>query len=181
MSENTKRVIYIIGSLRNKQVPIIANQLRRDLGQNVEIFDSWVSPGPRADDYLRDYCKAKGFNYKQTLNDYASRHIFEFDKTHLERATDVVLIMKAGKSCHLELGWALGRGKRGYVLFNEEPKRVDIMYGFSTDVFFDYKELLQELKSYKPEFYPLGYVHPISSTQIFPCPKKNSPFRNKKS
>jgi len=46
-----KRVIYIIGSLENPNVEIIANQLRRDMGTEVEIFDSWKSPGPKADSY----------------------------------------------------------------------------------------------------------------------------------
>ena len=146
MQKQKPRVIYIIGSLRNKNVPIIANKLRQIL-PGVEVFDSWYAPGPHADDYLRDYCKGKGFNYKQTLHDWAATHIFAFDKKHITRATDVVLVMPAGKSGHLEFGWSLGQGKRGYVLFDAEPKRVDIMYQFATDVFFDYQELATALKA----------------------------------
>jgi len=146
MKKNKPRVIYVIGSLRNKNIPIIANKLRQSL-PGVEVFDSWYAPGPHADDYLRDYCKGKGFNYKQTLNDWAATHIFAFDKKHIMRATDVVMVMPAGKSGHLEFGWSLGKGKRGYVLFDSEPKRVDIMYQFSTDVFFDYQELATALKA----------------------------------
>ena len=145
-----KRVIYIIGSLRNKQVPIIANQLRNDL-PNVEIFDSWFSPGPKADDYWRDYCKGKGLTYKQALADPSGVHILQFDKHHLDRATDVVLIQKAGKSCHLELGYSIGKGKRSFVLFNDEPARYDVMMGFviNDNICFDYNELVTELKKYK--------------------------------
>lgn len=138
------RVIYIIGSLRNENIPVVSNHLRR-LNPNWEVFDSWYAPGPHADDYLRDYCKGKGFNYKQTLKDWAATHIFEFDKKHISRATDVVMVMPCGKSGHLELGWAMGQGKRGYVLFDETPERVDIMYQFATDVFFDINELGNEL------------------------------------
>lgn len=141
------RVIYIIGSLRNPKVPIIANQIRA-LNKNWEVFDSWYSPGPHADNYLRDYAKGKGLSYKETLKDHAATHIFEFDKKHLMRATDVVLVMPAGKSGHMELGFALGKGKRGYVLFDKEPSRVDIMYQFATDIFFDFDELAEELKKY---------------------------------
>jgi len=149
-----KRVIYIIGSLENPNVEIIANQLRRDMGTEVEIFDSWKSPGPKADSYWRDYEKAKGLNYKEALNDWAARHIFEFDDFHLQRATDVVMIMPAGKSGHLELGVSIGRGKRGYILFNEVPERYDVMVQFATDIFFNYNDLLIELKN--PPILPLS-------------------------
>ena len=73
------RVIYIIGSLKNKNIPIIGNKLRKDMGEEVEIFESWYSPGPDADDFWRDYEKAKGLTYKEALNSWAARHVFEFD------------------------------------------------------------------------------------------------------
>jgi len=142
-----KRVIYIVGSLRNKVVPIIANKLRK-VNKDWEVFDSWYAPGPHADDYLRDYCKAKGLSYKETLKDHAATHIFGFDTKHIIRSTDVVMVMPAGKSGHLELGWSLGKGKRGFVLFDKEPDRVDIMYQFATDIFFNFDELVSELKKY---------------------------------
>lgn len=141
------RVIYIIGSLENPNVEIIANQLRKDMGSEVEIFDSWKSPGPKADSYWREYEKAKGLSYKEALNSWAAQHIFEFDDFHLQRATDVVAIMPCGKSGHLELGVSLGRGKRGYLLFDKEPERYDLMVRFCTDIFFNYDDLLVELKN----------------------------------
>lgn len=144
-TKTKSRVIYIIGSLRNPRVPIVANMLRA-LNKDWEVFDSWFSPGPHADDFLRDYAKNKGLTYKETLKDYAATHIFAFDKKHLSRATDVVMVMPSGKSGHMELGFALGRGKRGYVLFDKEPKRVDIMYQFATEIFFDFDELAEVLK-----------------------------------
>ncbi len=145
-----KRVIYVIGSLRNKNVPIISNKLRA-INKDWEIFDSWYAPGPHADDYLRDYCKDKGMSYKETLQDWAATHIFEFDHFHIKRATDVIMVMPCGKSGHLELGVALGKSKRGYIFFNQEPKRVDVMYQFATDIFFNFEELVEELKKYDKE------------------------------
>jgi len=142
-----KRVIYIIGSLRNKNVPVIANKIRK-INKEWEVFDSWFSPGPHADDFLGDYAKGKGLTYKETLKDWAATHIFDFDKKHIERSTDVVMIMPSGKSGHLEIGWALGKGKRGYILFDKEPKRVDVMYQFATDIFFNFEELAEELKKH---------------------------------
>ena len=87
-----KRMVYIIGSLANPQIPIIGNKLRK-VFPDWEIFDSWYSPGPEADEYWRKYEKAKGVTYKQALKDWSATHIFEFDKYHIERATDVVMVM----------------------------------------------------------------------------------------
>ena len=140
----TEKMIYIIGSLANPEVPVVANKLRK-LFPQWEIFDSWYSPGPEADEYWRKYEKEKGITYKEALKSWAATHIFEFDKFHISRATDVIMVMPAGKSGHLELGWALGQGNRGYVLFNEEPKKWDIMYQFATDVFFDFDELTKTI------------------------------------
>ena len=136
--------IYLIGSLRNQEIPKLARRLREELG--VEVFDDWFSPGPKADDYWRDFEHARGSSYKQALKSYAGTHVFEFDKYHIDRLPIVVMAMPAGKSGHLELGYSLGKGKRGYIFFEEEPERWDVMYQFATDIFFNEKELVAELK-----------------------------------
>ena len=137
MSEK-KCVIYLIGSLRNESVPEIAKYLR-NIG--FEVFDDWFAAGPTADDSWQAYEKGRGHSYDQALQGYAAKHVFSFDYTHLNRADIGVLMMPAGKSGHLELGYMIGRGKPGYVLFDQEPERWDQMYQFADDVFFDVKEL----------------------------------------
>ena len=102
-----------------------------------------------ADAYLLDYAKKRGLNYRDTLNTYAAKHIFEFDKHHIDRCDIVVMLMKAGKSGHLELGYAIGTGKPGFILFDKEPERVDVMYQFATDLFFTKKDLFERLEEYK--------------------------------
>jgi hypothetical protein len=54
--------------------------------------------------------------------------------------------MPTGKSGHLELGYSLGKGKRGYILFDQEPERWDVMYQFATGIFFNQDDLLAELR-----------------------------------
>jgi|GEM_PF-853335 len=135
--------IYLIGSLRNPEVVQFANDLEQ---QGFEAFADWQSPGPDADDFLRDYSKARGRNYKQTLQSHAARHIFEFDLHHIKRCDAAIMLMPAGKSGHLELGYVRGLGKPGYILFDKEPERVDVMYQFATDIFFKKEELFQELE-----------------------------------
>ncbi len=138
-----KPVIYIIGSLKNEKIPHIAKKIR-EIG--FEVFDDWFSPGPEADDFWRKYEKIRGSTYKQALNNWAGKHIFEFDKFHIDRANIGILIMPAGKSAHLELGYMIGQGKKTYVFFDKEPERWDVMYQFAENVFFKEEELLEELK-----------------------------------
>jgi hypothetical protein len=141
-------VIYLIGSLRNDAIPEIANMLRAD---GHEVFDDWFSAGPIADDSWQSHQKRKSVSYKEALQGYAARNVFNFDLMHLKRSDTAVLVMPAGKSGHLEFGWCLGKGKRGYVLFDQEPERWDVMYQFADGVFFNVPDLLQELnaKSYE--------------------------------
>lgn len=141
---NKKPVVYLIGSLRNEKIPHIANEIRK-LGY--EVFDDWFSPGPEADDFWRKYEKVRGSTYKEALNNYAGKHIYEFDKFHIDRANIGILYMPGGKSAHLELGYMIGQGKRCFVLFDKEPDRWDVMYQFAEDVFFSFDELKEKLKN----------------------------------
>lgn len=138
------RSIYVIGALKNWKVIRLANDLRK---QGFDAFDSWLSPGPLADGYLRKYTKLRGLNYKETLADYAAQHVFHFDKKHLDRCDAAVLLMPAGKSGHTELGYTIGKGKPGFILFDREPSRYDVMHLFATDIFFTQKELVKVLKA----------------------------------
>jgi hypothetical protein len=135
-------MIYLIGSLRNPEIPSIAAQLR---AAGYEVFDDWFAAGPEADDKWRDYEKARGRSYVQALAGHAARHVFWFDYEHLDRASAVVLAAPAGKSGHLEFGWALGKGKPGYYLL-DGPERWDVMLQFATAVVTSVEELIAELK-----------------------------------
>lgn len=149
-------MIYLVGSLKNPEIPKIANRLRE--ATSLEVFDNWYSPGPEADDFTRDYCRGKGLTYPEAMKDHAVQHVFEFDKKHIDRAETVIMVMPAGKSGHLELGYALGRGKKGYILFNEEPERFDVMHNFATGIFMNIDDLVAELikptEPFKPVLIP---------------------------
>ncbi len=141
--------LYLIGSLRNPRVPEISKAIR-DLGYDV--FDDWFAAGPHADDAWRDYEKARGHLLPEALEGYAARHVFEFDKHHLETSTVVVLVLPAGKSGHLELGWALGRRKYGFILLDEDPNRYDVMYAFANGVYATLPELLSRLQQLRAKY-----------------------------
>src|ERR1035437_6979047 len=138
--------VYLIGSLRNIKVADVASKLR---AAGHEVFDDWYAAGPEADDYWREYEIAKGNNYKQGLAGYAAKHVYEFDKVHLDRNDIGILILPAGKSGHLELGYMIGAGKKGYILFDETmpADRWDVMYRFGTGVFFSVEDLITEINT----------------------------------
>ena len=135
--------IYVIGSLRNPEIPAFANQIQA-LG--IEAFADWYAPGPNADDCWRDYSKERGLSYKEALASHAATHIFKFDKHHIDRCEAAVMLMPAGKSGHLELGYVIGKGKPGYIVFDKEPERYDVMVQFATAIFFSKEEFLEVIK-----------------------------------
>lgn len=135
--------VYVIGSLRNENIPRVSADIR-SLGYSV--FDDWYSAGPEADDYLRDYYRNRKMKYSEVLNSHAAQHIFKFDKEHLDNCDCAVLVLPAGKSGHLELGYIIGSGKPGYILMDGEPERVDIMHSFATKVFMNKEEMLDYFK-----------------------------------
>jgi hypothetical protein len=136
-------LIYLIGSLRNKEIPELGKWFR---SQGFEVFDDWFAAGPEADDYWRTYEKNKGLSYEEALRGWAAKNVFAFDHKHLDRSDIVVLALPAGKSGHLELGYAIGRGKPGYILLDQDYDRWDVMYQFAKGVYFDKEKLVDELR-----------------------------------
>jgi hypothetical protein len=139
--------VYLIGSLRNERVLVVAEQLRE---RGLDVFDQWYSAGPEADDYFWKYAQQRGWSYADALESAAAHNIFAFDKHHLDESKSAVLVMPAGKSGHLELGYMLGRGKPGFVLFDAVPERFDQMYQFANGVHFDVDSLAFDIARVLP-------------------------------
>lgn len=138
-----KTKLYLIGSLRNPKIIELGIQLRQ-LG--FYVFDDWMAAGPEADDYWQKYENARGHSMSEALKGNAAQHVFHFDKHHLDTSDLAVLMLPAGKSGHLELGYIIGQGKRGYILLDKEPERFDVMYNFAHGVFTDPEDLLRALR-----------------------------------
>lgn len=134
--------LYLIGSLRNPEVPRLAALLRK---AGHECFDDWFAAGHEADEWWQKYEKDRGHTYTEALAGWAAQHVFTYDRHHLDRCEAVVLMLPAGKSGHLEFGYAVGRGKKGYILLDKDPERYDVMYAFATKVVDSRAQLLMEL------------------------------------
>lgn len=121
---------YLIGSLRNSELPHIACDMRVELG--VDVFDDWYAVGPEADDHWMTYEKGRGRTMAGALKGRSATHTFEWDKKHLDSSDFVVLVLPCGRSGHMELGYAIGIGKPAFVLYDGDPDRWDVMYQFAT-------------------------------------------------
>ena len=99
------------------------------------------------DHFLFQYAKQRGWGYKEALTCFAARNSFEFDKRHIDSSDIVVMVMPAGKSAHLELGYSIGLGKEAHILFDVEPERFDLMYNFvpAENIHFSIEQLVERL------------------------------------
>ena len=75
----------------------------------------------------------RGRSYLEALDDgHHAEHVWQYDRKHLDLADVGVLVLPAGKSGHLELGYLIGQGKPGYILLeSDDPTRWDVMYKFA--------------------------------------------------
>lgn len=140
--------LYLVGALRNPKVPVVGNRLR---AIGYDVFDEWFGAGYEADTKWQEYEETRGRHYHEALYGREAVNIFQFDLRNLNDSAIGVLLLPAGKSAHLELGYLIGQGKPTYVLFDKVPDRWDVMYQFATKVFFDENELIAELQDKLPE------------------------------
>lgn len=139
-------VVYLIGSLRNPEVPKVAKILR---DRGIEVFDDWHAGGEKADEEWMRYEKERGRDYHEALRGHSANHTFAYDKFHLDRADVAVMVSPCGKSGHLELGYMLGQGKPGYIFMPEDPERWDVMVLFATKVLRNINGLVAEMEDLK--------------------------------
>lgn len=128
--------IYVASSWRNPSQPVVVERLR---AEGHEVYDfrnpdagtgfSWAEVKPDATPGIR----GKGSDW-ETAADYLAmvshpRAVegFHSDFDAMEWADTCVLVLPCGKSAHLELGWAVGAGKRTAILL-EDPVEPELMY-----------------------------------------------------
>jgi len=110
--------IYVASSWRNPWQPGVV-QLLREEGHEVYDFRapvagdagfSWREIDPLWQQWTPE-------QYRKNLRHPAAERGFRYDMDALEGCDACVLVQPCGTSAHLELGWAVGAGKRTAVLF----------------------------------------------------------------
>jgi hypothetical protein len=71
---------------------------------------------------------------KAAHNHPAFQKAYQSDKGGLDWADTVVLALPAGRSTHLEAGYAAGQGKDVFVYGAPVPGEYDVMYGFAKQI-----------------------------------------------
>jgi Recombination endonuclease VII len=147
--DRRKVMIYITGALKNERIPIVGNHLR-NLG--FDVMDEWFTPGELADINWQKYEKLRGRNYSEALRGRSATNIFSFDRSYIDLADIIVMIMPAGKSAAMELGYAKGRGKLTCILLDgTEPEKYEVMPNFANEVFKTENDLVKFLSQKKIE------------------------------
>lgn len=146
--------IYVASSWRNERQPAVVKALE-EAGHDVYDFRN-PSMGPGA--------RGKGFHwtkidegwkqwtpeqFREALGHQVARDGFESDETGMEWSEACVLVMPCGRSAHLELGWAIGSGRKSIILLSDgEP---ELMYGLADALCTTVEEVLLTLSLFEEE------------------------------
>src|ERR1035441_6810399 len=92
------------------------------------------------------YEKARGRTFVEALQGHHAKHVFAFDKFHLDRCDAAVMVMPCGKSGWAEMAYTVGRGKPAYILAADNIERFDVIIQLCTGIFSREEDLLAVLK-----------------------------------
>ena len=112
--------IYVASSWRNEIQPIVVHALRRE-GHEVYDFKNpkneeagfhWSDIDPNWESWSME-------KYREALEHPIARCGYQSDMDAMEWADTFVLVLPCGRSAHLELGWAVGKGKKTLILLEK--------------------------------------------------------------
>lgn len=127
--------VYVASSWRNPAQPQICAALA---AAGIDHYDFRNPPGRTGFSWKqvkpeRGWLLAKGTDWEpvdtflEMMDHPAAVASFDTDFQAMQRADTFVLVLPCGKSAHLELGWAVGAGKRTAILL-EDPVEPESMY-----------------------------------------------------
>ena len=129
--------IYIASSWKNENRVMELAKIMRDCGHNVDCFADG-STGRLSVKFPKD----DTMDAITFLKDILVKKVFQVDKSKIDWADAVVMVLPCGNSSHLEAGYAVGKGKKLFILGPFLKGRFDVMYGFATVLCRNTEELL---------------------------------------
>jgi nucleoside 2-deoxyribosyltransferase len=137
--------IYMASSWKNANDVEVIAQVLREHCHEVDCFTD-ESTGR----YVFHYSQIDSFENLDAMNfmkDERSQKAFKEDKKWIDWSDGVLLYLPAGKSAHLEAGYAVGKGKFLIIFQQKFPKgEFDVMYGFADLITDDFKTVLNFLQ-----------------------------------
>lgn len=117
--------VYVASSWRNPFQQAVVHMLR---AARIDCYD-FRNPAPGVSGFAwseidPDWQTWTADQYVKALDDPIAVEGYRRDMDAMERADAFVLVLPCGRSAHLELGWAVGAGKRTAILTQdgEEPE-----------------------------------------------------------
>jgi len=94
----------------------------------------------------KDWKNWSAYKFRNILDkDYKARKAFISDKIALDWCDICVLILPCGRSAHIELGYAVGRGKITTILLTKDFEP-ELMYKYIDHLAIDLQDLIDFLK-----------------------------------
>lgn len=124
--------VYVASSWRNPLQPAVIETLR---AAGIDCYDfrnpeggtgfAWREVMP---DYVLGSELVPTESYLNCLTHPRAAEGFDADFAAMEKADTFVLVLPCGRSAHLELGWAVGAGKRTAILLEATLTVPELMY-----------------------------------------------------
>jgi hypothetical protein len=129
--------IYIASSWKNSELAGIVAEYLRGVGHTVDCFCD-QSSGRYVfhwTELVKTEAELQNYDAISFLHDARTKWAFSEDKKWLDWAEAVVLVLPAGRSAHLEAGYARGCGKNLFILGGFAKGEFDVMYGFADELY----------------------------------------------
>lgn len=146
--------IYLASSWKNKEAVLEMASLLREEGHTVDAFCeenrvvsfNWSELFAAMDTEGVDITE---YDAMDMMDHWMVQDAFMYDKQQLDLCDAVIMMLPCGRSSHMEAGYAVGMGKKLYIVGGFEKGEFDVMYGFATGMY-DYgglHEMLLELRA----------------------------------
>lgn len=130
--------VYVASSWRNPTHTAVVEMLR---AAEIPCYDFKRDEGAQfhwseVDPNYKDRWDNSLTRFQNMISHPRAKEGFTSDFGAMEKADAFVLVHPAGRSAHLELGWAVGRGMRSAIYFPDGVDEPDLMYSmvdFLTD------------------------------------------------
>lgn len=142
--------IYLASSWKNQKIVLTLAERLEAEGLEVDAFCRATDKrfAFHWSEFVDDEIELLNYDAISFIGDPKVQRAFKEDKSWLDWAEVVVMVMPCGRSSHLEAGYAKGRGKLLYI-YGEFPKgEFDVMYGFADGLYRaeQYQELVRAIK-----------------------------------
>lgn len=135
-AEGMKRRIYIATSWKNERIVRRIAALLRVKGHQVFDFTDPENRPKGVDNFVFSAAyltgnKTSEIDWKEFLDWPETKRAFKADKSGLDWANTVLMILPCGRNAHLEAGYGVGRGKDLFIFGSLPRGEYEAMYGFA--------------------------------------------------